>query len=138
MPISVKHLQGTLTKGQAKTANTAQAIAQVVEIGATIGGGVAMLNDAKKAQQFKDYLSNLSDDQQQAFLNAVDRAKSEEDRLAIIAAAFKNISERRIENLSNVIIQQEQINRQKKVEKIILASFLGALVIVFIYLNRKK
>ena len=36
------------------------------------------------------------------------------------------------------MIREEQENRQKRVENIILRTILGAIVIVLIYLKRKK
>jgi hypothetical protein len=51
---------------------------------------------------------------------------------------FNNATAKRVENLSNILIREEQENRQKRVEKIILGTILGAMVIVLIYLKRKK
>jgi hypothetical protein len=82
-------------------------------------------------------LSNLSDDQQQALVNAIDNAKSEEETYRIIAAVIQNAQAKRVQNLAGVLIQQEQINRNKRVEKIVIVSLLAALAIILVY-SRKK
>jgi hypothetical protein len=130
-------MQKIFSEGDLNKMGKAQAIGQIVEIGATVAGGIAAINDAKKAQEFKNYLSNLSDDQQQALINAIDNAKSEEETYRIIAAVIQNAQAKRVENLAGVLIQQEQINRNKRVEKIVIVSLLAALAIVLIY-SRKK
>lgn len=110
----------------------------LADISLTVISSFAQAGDAKKQQQFKNYLSNLSDDQQNKLVNAINNAKNEEDKIALITMVFNNATAKRVENLSNILIREEQENRQKKVEKIILGSLLGAMVIVLIYLKRKK
>ena len=82
-------------------------------------------------------MSNLSDDQQQALVNAINNAKSEEETYRIIAAVIQNAQAKRVENLAGVLIQQEQINRNIRIEKIVIISLLGILAIGLIY-SRKK
>jgi hypothetical protein len=136
-PKAINPIQKIFSDGDLKKIGTAQTLGQFAEIGAALAGGFAALNDAKKAQEFKNYLSNLSDDQQQALINAIDNAKSEEETYRIIAAVIQNAQAKRVENLAGVLIQQEQINRNKRVEKIVIVSLLAALAIVLIY-SRKK
>lgn len=136
-PTAVSPMQKLFSEGDLKKMGKAQAIGQIVEIGASIAGGVAAINDAKKAQEFKNYLTNLSDDQQQALINAIDKAQTEEETYRIIAAVIQNAQAKRVENLSGVLIQQEQINRNIKIERIVIVSVLAALAIVLIY-SRKK
>lgn len=136
-PTAANPMQKLFSEGDLKKMGKAQAIGEIVTIGATIAGGVAAINDAKKAQEFKNYLSNLSDDQQQALINAIDNAKSEEETYRIIAAVIQNAQAKRVENLAGVLIQQEQINRNKRVEKIVIVSLLAALAIVLIYTRKK-
>ena len=136
-PTAINPMQKMFSKGDLKKIGTAEAIGQIVEIGASLAGGVAALNDAKKAQEFKNYLSNLSDDQQQALINAIDKAKTEEETYRIIAAVIQNAQAKRVENLAGVLVQQEQINRNIRVEKIVIVSLLAALAIALIY-SRKK
>jgi CHASE3 domain sensor protein len=88
-------------------------------------------------QEFQNYLSNLSDDQQQALVKAIDNAKSEEESYRIIAAVIQNAQAKRVENLAAVIVQQEKINRNIRIEKIVIISLLGILAIGLIY-SRKK
>lgn len=136
-PKAINPMQKLFSDGDLKKIGTAQTLGQFAEIGAALAGGFAAINDAKKAQEFKNYLSNLSDDQQQALINAIDNAKSEEETYRIIAAVIQNAQAKRVENLAGVLIQQEQINRNKRVEKIVIVSLLAALAIVLIY-SRKK
>jgi hypothetical protein len=121
------------SKGDLKKIGTAETIGQIAEIGASIAGGIAAANDAKKAQEFQNYLSNLSEDQQQALVNAINNAKSEEESYRIIAAVIQNAQAKRVENLAGVIVQQEQINRNIRIEKIVIMSLLGILAIGLIY-----
>lgn len=137
-PTAANPMQKLFSEGDLKKMGKAQAIGEIVTIGATIAGGVAAINDAKKAQEFKNYLSNLSDDQQQALINAIDNAKSEEETYRIIAAVIQNAQAKRVENLAGVLIQQEQINRNKRVEKIVIVSLLAALAIVLVYTRKKN
>ena len=123
---------------QLKKMNTIAVYQQIADIGIQVGGAFALGTVEKRKQQFFNYLSNLSDDQQAQFLNAVNDAKNEEDKYALIAAVLNNATAKRVENLSNVLVRQEQENRQKRVEKIILGTILGAMVIVLLYYNRKK
>jgi hypothetical protein len=123
---------------QIKKMNTIAVYQQIADIGIQVGGAFALGTVEKRKQQFFNYLSNLSDDQQAQFLNAVNNAKNEEDKIALITMVFNNATAKRVENLSNILIREEQENRQKRVEKIILGTILGAMVIVLIYLKRKK
>jgi hypothetical protein len=123
---------------QIKKMNQVAAASAIADISLTVISSIAQAGDARKQQQFKNYLSNLSDDQQNQLVNAINNAKNEEDKIALITMVFNNATAKRVENLSNVLIREEQENRQKKVEKIILGSLLGAMVIVLIYLKRKK
>lgn len=136
-PTAANPIQKLFSEGDLNKIGKAQQIGMIVEIGATVAGGIAAINDAKKAQEFKNYLSNLSDDQQQALVNAIDNAKSEEETYRIIAAVIQNAQAKRVENLAGVLIQQEQINRNKRVEKIVIVSLLAALAIVLIYTRKK-
>lgn len=123
---------------QIKKMNKVAAAQYIADIGIQVSGALAAKTDEKRKQQFYSYLTNLSDDQQNQFTNAIENAKTDEDKYALIAAVLNNANAKRVENLSNVLIRQEQENRQKKVEKIILGTILGAMVIVLIYINRKK
>lgn len=123
---------------QIKKMNTIATIQQIADIGIQVSGAFAAKTDEKRKQQFYNYLTNLSDDQQNQFFDALENAKSDEDKYALVAVVLNNATAKRVENLSNVLIRQEQENRQKRVEKIILGTILGAMVIVLIYLNRKK
>ena len=136
-PTAINPIQKMLSKGDIKKIGTAETIKQFAEIGAALAGGFAALNDAKKAQEFQNYLSNLSDDQQQALVKAIDNAKSEEESYKIIAAVIQNAQSKRVENLAAVIVKQEQINRNIRIEKIVIISLLGILAIGLIY-SRKK
>jgi hypothetical protein len=123
---------------QIKKMNQVAVGSALADISLTVISSIAQAGDARKQQQFKNYLSNLSDDQQNQLVNAINNAKNEEDKIALISMVFNNATAKRVENLSNILIREEQENRQKKVQKIILGSLLGAMVIVLIYLKRKK
>jgi hypothetical protein len=123
---------------QIKKMNQVAVGSALADISLTVISSIAQAGDARKQQEFKNYLSNLSDDQQNQLVNAINNAKNEEDKIALITMVFNNATAKRVENLSNILIREEQENRQKKVEKIILGSLLGAMVIVLIYLKRKK
>lgn len=123
---------------QIKKMNQVAAAQYIADIGIQLSGAFAAKTDEKRKQQFYSYLTNLSDDQQNQFINAIENAKTDEDKYALVAAVLNNANAKRVENLSNVLIRQEQENRQKKVEKIILGTILGAMVIILIYINRKK
>lgn len=131
-------MKTSVSPEQLKKMNTVATFQQIADIGIQVGGAFALGTVEKRKQQFFNYLSNLSDDQQAQFLNAIENAKSDEDKYAIVAVVLNNATAKRVENLSNVLIRQEQENRQKRVEKIILGTILGAMVIVLIYYNRKK
>ncbi len=123
---------------QIKKMNKVAVAQYITDIGIQVSGAFAAKTDEKRKQQFYNYLTNLSDDQQNQFINAIENAKTDEDKYALVAAVLNNANAKRVENLSNVLIRQEQENRQKKVEKIILGTILGAMVIILIYINRKK
>jgi hypothetical protein len=123
---------------QIKKMNQVAVGSALADISLTVISSIAQAGDARKQQEFKNYLSNLSDDQQNQLVNAINNAKNEEDKIALITMVFNNATAKRVENLSNILIREEQENRQKRVEKIILGSLLGAMVIVLIYLKRKK
>jgi hypothetical protein len=123
---------------QIKKLNKIATATAIADISLFAISSIAQAGDAKKQQEFKNYLSNLSQDQQNQLANAINNAKNEEDKIALITMVFNNATAKRVENLSNILIRQEQENRQKRVEKIILGTILGAMVIVLIYLNRKK
>ena len=123
---------------QLKKMNKVNTASQIADIAVQLSGALAAKTDEKKKQEFYGYLSNLSEDQQNQFVNAINNAKNEEDRIALITLVYNNATAKRVENLSNILIRQEQENRQKRVEKIILGTILGAMVIVLIYYNRKK
>ena len=127
-----------LSPEQIKKMNQVAIGSYLADISLTVISSFAQAGDAKKQQQFKNYLSNLSDDQQNKLVNAINNAKNEEDKIALITMVFNNATAKRVENLSNILIREEQENRQKRVEKIILGTILGAIVIVLIYLKRKK
>jgi hypothetical protein len=123
---------------QLKKLNKVAGATAIADISISVISSIAQAGDARKQQEFKNYLSNLSDDQQNQLVNAINNAKNEEDKIALITMVFNNATAKRVENLSNILIREEQENRQKRVEKIILGSLLGAMVIVLIYLKRKK
>jgi hypothetical protein len=123
---------------QLKKINKVNTATQIADVAVQLAGALAAKTDEKRKQQFLGYLSTLSEDQEKQFFNSIDNAKTEEDRLALVVAVLNNASAKRVEKLSNVLIRQEQENRNKRVEKIILGTILGAMVIVLIYLNRKK
>jgi hypothetical protein len=127
-----------LSPEQIKKMNQIAIGSYLADISLTVISSFAQAGDAKKQQQFKNYLSNLSDDQQNKLVDAINNAKNEEDKIALITMVFNNATAKRVENLSNILIREEQENRQKRVEKIILGTILGAMVIVLIYLKRKK
>lgn len=127
-----------LSPEQIKKMNQVAIGSYLADISLTVVSSFAQAGDARKQQEFKNYLSNLSDDQQNQLVNAINNAKNEEDKIALITMVFNNATAKRVENLSNILIREEQENRQKRVEKIILGSLLGAMVIVLIYLKRKK
>lgn len=127
-----------LSPEQIKKMNQVAVGTALADISLQVISSIAQAGDARKQQEFKNYLSNLSDDQQNQLVNAINNAKNEEDKIALITMVFNNATAKRVENLSNILIREEQENRQKKVEKIILGTILGAMVIVLIYLNRKK
>ena len=127
-----------LSPEQIKKMNQVAIGSYLADISLTVVSSFAQAGDARKQQEFKNYLSNLSDDQQNQLVNAINNAKNEEDKIALITMVFNNATAKRVENLSNILIREEQENRQKRVEKIILGTILGAMVIVLIYLNRKK
>ena len=127
-----------LSPEQIKKMNQVAIGSYLADISLTVISSFAQAGDARKQQEFKNYLSNLSDDQQNQLVNAINNAKNEEDKIALITMVFNNATAKRVENLSNILIREEQENRQKRVEKIILGSLLGAMVIVLIYLKRKK
>jgi hypothetical protein len=131
-------MKTNISPEQIKKMNKVANIQQIVDIGIQVSGALAAKTDEKRKQQFYSYLSNLNDDQQNQFFDAIENAKSDEDKYALVAVVLNNATAKRVENLSNVLIRQEQENRQKRVEKIILGTVLGAMVIVLIYLNRKK
>lgn len=133
-----KKINTKISEQDLKKLDKVNAATQIADVAVQLAGALAAKTDEKRKQQFLGYLSTLSEDQEKQFFNAIDNAKNEEDRLALVLAVLNNATAKRVENLSNVLIKQEQINRQKKVEKIILGSILGAMVIVLIYLNRKK
>ena len=127
-----------LSPEQIKKMNQVAIGSYLADISLTVVSSFAQAGDARKQQEFKNYLSNLSDDQQNQLVNAINNANNEEDKIALITMVFNNATAKRVENLSNILIREEQENRQKRVEKIILGSLLGAMVIVLIYLKRKK
>lgn len=131
-------MKTSVSPEQIKKMNTAAVFQQIADIGIQVSSAIAGATDERRKQQFYNYLSNLNDDQKAQFLNAIENAKNDEDKYALVAVVLNNANAKRVENLSNVLIRQEQENRQKKVEKIILGTILGAMVIVLIYLNRKK
>lgn len=123
---------------QIKKINKVATATAIADISLSVISSIAQAGDDKKKQEFYNYLNNLSQDQQNQFVNAINNAKNEEDKIALITMVFNNATAKRVEKLSNVLIRQEQENRKKRVEKIILGTILGAMVIVLIYLNRKK
>jgi hypothetical protein len=123
---------------QIKKINKVGTATAIADISLSVISSIAQAGDDKKKQEFYNYLTNLSQDQQNQFVNAINNAKNEEDKIALITMVFNNATAKRVEKLSNVLIRQEQENRKKRVEKIILGTILGAMVIVLIYLNRKK
>ena len=139
MPIKVAQAKGMITADQlsslksgGQTMNAANLISEFSKIGASVAGGVAALNDAKKAQQFQNYLSDLTQDQADQFQKAIDNAKTDSDKLALITAVYENSVAKRISNLNEVILKQEQQNRIKKEQNIIVLTIIGVLVILLI------
>ena len=102
--------QPNFTPSQAKaisSANTANAIADIVNVGTSIATTIASVNDARKREMFQQNLAVLSNDQQITLAKAINNASSESERLAIISQALTNLSSQRIANLEQVVADQE-------------------------------
>lgn len=130
--------QPNFTPQQAKaisSANTANAIADIVNVGTTIATTIASVNDARKREMFQQNLAVLSNEQQQTLAKAINNSNSESERLAIISQALTNISSQRIANLEQVVADQE---KKKRTETILYASGLIVVVGVLIYVIAKK
>lgn len=130
--------QPNFTPQQAKaisSANTANAIADIVNVGTTIATTIASVNDARKREMFQQNLAVLSNDQQITLAKAINNASSESERLAIISQALTNISSQRIANLEQVVAEQE---KNKRTQTILYASGIIVVVGVLIYVIAKK
>ena len=130
--------QPNFTPQQAKaisSANTANAIADIVNVGTTIATTIASVNDARKREMFQQNLAVLSNDQQITLAKAINNANSESERLAIISQALTNISSQRIANLEQVVAEQE---KNKRTQTILYASGIIVVVGVLIYVIAKK
>lgn len=130
--------QPNFTPSQAKaitSANTASAIADIVNVGTSIATTIASVNDARKREMFQQNLAVLSNDQQITLAKAINNASSESERLAIISQALTNLSSQRIANLEQVVADQE---KKKRTETILYASGIIVVVGVLIYVIAKK
>ena len=130
--------QPNFTPSQAKaisSANTANAIADIVNVGTSIATTIASVNDARKREMFQQNLAVLSNDQQITLAKAINNASSESERLAIISQALTNLSSQRIANLEQVVADQE---KKKRTETILYASGIIVVVGVLIYVIAKK
>ena len=130
--------QPNFTPAQAKaisSANTANAIADIVNVGTSIATTIASVNDARKREMFQQNLAVLSNDQQITLAKAINNASSESERLAIISQALTNLSSQRIANLEQVVADQE---KKKRTETILYASGIIIVVGVLIYVIAKK
>lgn len=110
----------------------AQFIADIALIGAQVIGQETGKADAKKNQQFNNYLASLDNYEKERLAKAIDEATSEEERYKIIAALIQNSQAKRIQNLSSVLIQQEQENRNKRVQNIVIFALIGAVIIALL------
>jgi len=122
------------TKASGKL-NTAQYIADIALIGAQIIGQETGKADAKKNQVFNNYLSSLDIYEKERLAKSIEAASSDEDRYKIIAAVIQNSQAKRVQNLSGVLVQQEQQNRNKRIENVIIFALIG---VVFIALIKKR
>lgn len=112
--------------------DTAQFIADIALAGAQIIGQETGKADAKKNQQFNNYLSSLDSYEKERLAKSVDAASSDEERYKIIAAVIQNSQAKRVQNLSGVLIQQEQENRNKKIQNIIIFALVGVVIIALL------
>ena len=62
---------------QIKKMNQVAVGSALADISLTVISSIAQAGDARKQQEFKNYLSNLSDDQQNQLVNAINNAKNE-------------------------------------------------------------
>jgi|LauGreDrversion4_2_1035121.scaffolds.fasta_scaffold17953_8 hypothetical protein len=122
------------TKASGKL-NTAQYIADIALMGAQIIGQETGKADAKKNQVFNNYLSSLDIYEKERLAKSIETASSDEDRYKIIAAVIQNSQAKRVQNLSGVLVQQEQQNRNKRIENVIIFALIG---VVFIALIKKR
>jgi hypothetical protein len=122
------------TKASGKL-NTAQYIADIALIGAQIIGQETGKADAKKNQVFNNYLSSLDIYEKERLAKSIETASSDEDRYKIIAAVIQNSQAKRVQNLSGVLVQQEQQNRNKRIQNVIIFALIG---VVFIALIKKR
>jgi hypothetical protein len=122
------------TKASGKL-NTAQYIADIALIGAQIIGQETGKADAKKNQVFNNYLSSLDIYEKERLAKSIEAASSDEDRYKIIAAVIQNSQAKRVQNLSGVLVQQEQQNRNKRIQNVIIFALIG---VVFIALIKKR
>ena len=130
--------QPNFTPSQAKaisSANTANAIADIVNVGTSIATTIASVNDARKREMFQQNLAVLSNDQQITLAKAINNESSEYERIAIISQALTNLSSQRIANLEQVVADQE---KKKRTETILYASGIIVVVGVLIYVIAKK
>ena len=82
---------------QLKKMNKINTASQIADIAVQLSGALAAKTDEKKKQEFYGYLSNLSEDQQNQFVNAINNAKNEEDRIALITLVYNNATAKRVE-----------------------------------------
>jgi hypothetical protein len=122
------------TKASGKL-NTAQYIADIALMGAQIIGQETGKADAKKNQVFNNYLSSLDIYEKERLAKSIETASSDEDRYKIIAAVIQNSQAKRVQNLSGVLVQQEQQNRNKRIQNVIIFALIG---VVFIALIKKR
>ncbi len=115
--------------------NTAQFIADIALMGAQIIGQETGKADAKKNQQFNNYLSSLDSYEQERLAKSIDNAKTDEERYKIIAAVIQNSQAKRVQNLTGVLVKQEQENRNKKIQNIIIFALFGIVVIALLKKN---
>jgi hypothetical protein len=118
--------------------NVANTVATIVEIGTGIATTIATVSDDRKRANFQQNLQLLTNDQQLVLAKALNNAKSQDERLKILASALTNISNQRINNLQEIISQQEKNRRNLLVTNAIKISALIIVSGVVIYLVSKK
>jgi hypothetical protein len=118
--------------------NVANTVATIVEIGTGIATTIATVSDDRQRANFQQNLQLLTNEQQLVLAKALNNAKSQDERLKILASALTNISNQRINNLQEIISQQEKNRRNLLVTNAIKVSALIIVSGFVIYLVSKK